>query len=626
MQPGADYELDNLQGRILLTRPLAQVTRDSVTSITRDSPLDGYDQLLLVDYEYVPSGFDPSETTMGIRGKQWLGSHVALGGTYVNEGRNGADYTLSGVDLTLQAGRGTFLKLEKTHTESTVAPILYSDNGGFSFVQKNPGVAQSGDAEAVEAGVNFQELGWTTEQWNLGAWWRNVDPGFSAASFDTGSEIREYGVNVFGYVTPDFSLYGQFSYAERNGAVLKQNQVTAQWRFNEKSRLGMELRQLSQQGLVGGTVNPLLGALSYEYRPNAVWTMYAVGQYTLDDDHGAYARNDRATLGAKYLFGDRSSVGAEISGGSRGSGALVDANYVLSTGHELYGAYRYSADTTTPDPLFNPGQQSGWTLGQRWHLSSKVSVNNESQFLKDPATGATGLAHTFGMDFYPAVGWRLGFTVQDGKLESRDGNVDRRAYSVSGGRTDARTDWVSKLEYRQDRGAQQRTQWVTTNRLFYKVNEDWRIAARINYADTKDALSALNGARLAEVNLGFALRPHDNTRWAAFGRYTYLYDLASPGQSGGNSYDQRSQVIAFDALYRLDDRWQLVGKVADRRGDWRSTRGVGPWLDSRANLVAVQARYHLVSEWDVLAEYRWLKVADGGDKKGASDRRGSPGR
>ncbi|MEO8999878.1 MAG: hypothetical protein ABI227_04380 [Rhodanobacter sp.] len=646
LQRGADYEFDNLQGRIILTKPLAQTTTDNQTTLIRSTPLNGYDQLLLVDYEYVPVGLKTSDVAAGFRGKQWLGEHLAVGGTYVNDGTNGGNYTMAGADVTLQAGRGTYLKLEKTHTESSLGPILYSDNGGFSFVQKNPRsaqnglAAQSGDAEAVEARANFKELGWTRNDWSAGAWWRNVGSGYSALSFDTGSAIRQYGFNFLGYVTSDFSLYGQYSYAENNGEVLKQNQLTAQWRFDERSQIGFELNQLSQQSLNGTTANPLLAALSYDYRLSSALELYSIAQYTLSDDNGAYPENNRLTVGSKYLFGNRSTVGAEVSDGSRGHGAQLNADYQLSTDHNLYSTYRYSTDTTAPDPLFNPDQQSGWTLGQRWRLTNQVSMYNESQFLKDPSAGAAGVAQTFGMDFYPAVGWSLGFTLQDGRLDATDGMVTRHAYSVNAGRTDPDTDWASKLEYRQDRGAEQRDQWVTTNRLLYKVNEDWRIALRANYANAKDNFVVADGARLADVNLGFAFRPHDDTRWALFGRYTYLYDLASPAQDVGNSqmalgtqgvanslgfayntgsndnYDQRTQVVSFEGIYRLDNRWELAGKLAGRWGGWRTGRGIGPWLDSRADFAAAQVRYHLIAKWDALAEYRWLGVRDGGDKQG----------
>ena len=40
------------------------------------------------------------------------------------------------------------------------------------------------------------------------------------------------------------------------------------------------------------------------------------------------------------------------------------------------------------------------------------------------------------------------------------------------------------------------------------------------------------------------------------------------------------------------------------------------WLDSRADFAALQLRYRLFEKWEGLAEHRWLKVRDGGVRKG----------
>ena len=616
LQEGVDYEIDNLQGRLILTRPLAMLTRENVRSITRDMPLDGYDQLLLVDYEYVPLGFSSDDVTLGARGRQWLGDHVAVGGTWVEENRSGENYTLKGADLTLQAGRGTYVKVEHTQTDATAAPVFFSDNGGLSFIRRNPYEGRrSGSATAVEARANLRELGWTEQDWSVGAWWRDVDAGFSVARRDTGAAIEEYGAEFLGYFTDDLSLYGRHSRTEQGALALEQTQLTGEWRLGNDGQFSAELRRVREEQSLQ-TVQALLAALGYRQRFGASWELYGTGQVTVDDDGGAYENNDLLTLGARYLFGDRSSVGAEVSGGSRGHGGKVDAEYRMAPDHSLYGAYSYSSDRTGTDPLFNTGLQSGWTLGQRWRVSNQVNVYNESQYLKDRRQDSAGLVHTFGMDFYPAQGWNLGFTVMDGELESTLGRIDRRAYSVSGGRTDAATQWSSKLEYRHDSGAEQREQWVTTNRLLYRVNEDWRVAIRANYADTRDRINPLADAKLVETNMGFAWRPHDSTRWAAFGKFTYLYDVASLGQEGGNLYDQRSQVVSLEGIRQLTDRWEVAGKLASRWGDYRTGRGEGAWLDSRADFAALQLRYRLFEKWEGLAEHRWLKVRDGGVRKG----------
>jgi hypothetical protein len=322
-------------------------------------------------------------------------------------------------------------------------------------------------------------------------------------------------------------------------------------------------------------------------------------------------------VGGKYLFGDLSSVGAEYTDGDRGNAAQVNAEYRLTPEHSLYGAYTASTDTDAYDPLFNSRAQDGWTLGQRWRLTNQINVFNESQFLKSDTGTESGLAHTFGLDFYPAQGWNTGFTLQRGELvNSAGGDVSRRAISLSGGRTSPDTDWQSKLEWRRDTGAEQREQWVSTNRLTHRFNDSWRIAARLNYSDTDDRIDPLAGARFIEGNVGFAWRPWNSLRWGVFGRYTYLYDLATLAQIGGADYDQKTQVFSLEGVYKLDQHWELAAKVARRTGQVRYGRGSGAWFDSDTTFYAGQVRYELAWQWHALVEHRTLRVDDGGTKRG----------
>ena len=613
---GADYEIDDLQGRIILTRPLSLVTRENVPTLTRDTPLDGLTQVLLVDYEYVPQGFDPDDVTAGFRGKHWFGDHVAVGATYVDENRAGEDYTLAGADLTLQAGRGTYLKLEHSKTEATGAPVFFSQNGGLSFTQINPVLGvREGEASAVEARANFKELGWTQLDWSAGAWWRHVDAGYSVSRFDIGQEIEEYGAEVLGQFAPNFDFYTRFSKAERGLESLTQAQLTAEWRFNDYTTLSAEVRRVDEDRATGDAAGTL-AALQYKQRVGTTLELYGTAQFTLDDDGGQYADNDAITLGAKYLFGDLSSVGAEVTHGDRGDAAQVNAEYRISQDHSVYANYTYSTDRSPYDPLFNNRRDTGWTIGQRWRLSNQVNLFNESQWLKSP--NESGLAHTFGMDFYPAVGWNLGFTLQSAELDTPVGGVDRSAVSLNGGRTSNDTQWQSKLEWRHDTGAERREQWVTTNHLTHKFNESFRIAARFNYSKTTDELLAQAGAKFIEGNLGFAWRPWDSTRWALLGRYTYLYDVSSLPQVGDNVafYDQRSNVLSLEGVYNPDNRWEFAGKLAQRKGEVRFGRLAGQWADSTATFAAGQVRYELGGVWHALGEYRWLGVKDGGDRSG----------
>jgi hypothetical protein len=615
LQRGADYEIDELQGRIILSDTLSLVTRDNVRRITRDTPLDGLTQVLLVDYEYVPTGFDPDEVTAGVRGKHWFGDHVGVGLTYVDENRAGDDYTLMGADVTLQAGRGTYLKLEHSKTEATSAPVFFSDNGGLSFTEINSGLgAREGEASAVEARANFKELGWTALDWSAGAWWRQVDAGYSITRFDVRDAVEEYGAEVLGQFAPNVNVYGRFSRAERGAESLTQAQLTGEWRINDASTVSAELRRVDEERIAGDGTGTL-AALQYKHRFGTTLDVYGTAQFTVDDDGGAYRDNDAFTVGAKYLFGELSSVGAEVTTGDRGDAAQVNAEYRLSPEHSLYGSYTYSTDDGPYDPLFNSRAQNGWTLGQRWRLSNQVNLFNESQYLKTPQED--GLAHTFGMDFYPAVGWNLGFTLQNADLDTGFGNVDRRAISVNGGRTSNDTQWQSKLEWREDSGAERREQWVTTNHLTHKFSESFRIAARFNWSDTDDEIDPSAGAKFIEGNVGFAWRPWDSTRWALLGRYTYLYDVSTlPQDESIALFDQRSQVLSLEGVYKPLPDWEFAAKLARREGEVRLGRMTGEWADSAATFAAGQVRYGVTGDWHALAEYRFLGVRDGGDRQG----------
>ncbi len=616
---GVDYEIDEFQGRIILTRPLATVTRENVRTISRDTPLDGYSQVLLVDYEYVPTGFRSNEMAAGVRGKHWFGDHVGIGATYVEDNSGGEDYRLAGADLTLQAGRGTYLKLEQARSRATSAPVFFSDNGGLSFTRMNPLQPDGeGTARAVEARVNAKELGWTRREWSAGAWWRQVDAGFSVARFDNGYDIEERGVELLGDITDALRIYARASRADRGPESLTQAQATADWRINDQATLSAELRRVEEERIGFGTAGTLLAA-RYLQRIGSALDVYGIAQLTLDDDGGRYEKNNAFTAGAKYNFANLSTVGGEVTVGDRGNAAQINGEWRLSPEHSFYGSYTYSTDTTAYDPMFNPRITPGWTVGQRWRLSNQVNLFNESQFLKAP--NESGLAHTFGMDFYPAQGWNAGFTLQTAELDRGVGQVDRRAISVNGGRTSEAMQWQSKLEYRKDTGLEQREQWVTTNWLSWKASESWRWAARFNYSDTQDELNAAAGARFVEGNVGFAWRPWNSTRYALFGKYTYLYDVSALPQLGDNVawYDQRSRVLSMEGVYHPSHNWEYAAKLARREGEVRMGRLTGDWADSAATFAAIQARYGIGNtDWNVLGEYRWLKVDNGGGtRKGA---------
>ncbi|WP_292052343.1 MULTISPECIES: outer membrane protein [unclassified Brevundimonas] len=611
---GVDYEIDHFQGRLILTRPLAQITRANTISISRNTPLEGMTQKLTVDYEWVPSGFDADGMTWGLRGKHWFGDHIGVGATYVDEDRAGQDYTLFGADVTLRAGEGTYLKAEYAETESLSAPSFFSSNGGLSFQPLGTNNAQSGDAKSVEGRVNLNELGLTSLNWTAGAWWRETTNGYSTSLYPSGEPLEQYGAEVLGELSPSLELYMRYARNRLGQESLTQAQALLDWRLDVDNSVTAEVRRVEEKTQFSNGTG-VLGALRYTRRLKPGLEVFGQAQLTLDDDGGAYADNDRYMLGAQYQFGDRSTVGAEVSTGDRGDAATLNAEYRLGNDRTIYGSYTTSPDTLEYHPVLNPVSQNGWTIGQRSRLSNRLSLFNESQYIKEP--NRSGLAHTVGLDFYPGRGWTTGLTIQDGELTNEaGGKVDRFAISGRLGHTSPRTEWQSRIEWRQDKGAEQREQWVTTNRIHHKINESWRVAGRFNYSETEDQLNPAQGAKFIEGNAGFAYRPWDNSRWGVFGRYSYLHDMASAGQFGGAQYDQKTQILSMEGVYQFDQRWEVAAKAARRIGEVRMQRGQGQWFESDATLLAGQLRYDLRNRWHALAEYRHLSVDNGGTRQG----------
>ena len=611
---GVDYEIDHFQGRIILTRPLAQIVRAGTISIARNTPMEGLSQKLTVDYEWVPSSFDADGMTFGFRGKHWFGDHVGVGGTYVDENRAGQDYSLMGADITLRAGEGTYLKAEYAETEAMVAPSFFSSNGGLSFQPLGTTTNQSGEARAVEGRVNFNELGLTALNWTAAGWWRETTGGYSTSLYSSGQPLEQYGAEVLGELSTSLELYLRYAHNQLGSQSLTQAQALLDWRIDTDNSLTGEVRRV-EEDTVFGQGTGVLGALRYTRRVKPGLELFGQAQLTLDDDGGAYADNDRYMVGGYYQFGDRSSAGAEFSTGDRGDAMTLNAEYRLGNDRTFYGSYTTSDDDGEYHPVLNPRSPNGWTIGQRSRVSERLSLFNESQYLKEP--NRSGLAHTVGLDFYPGRGWTTGLTFQDGELTNENGGtVDRFAISGRIGYTTPDTEWQSRLEWREDSGAERREQWVTTNRITHKINDSWRVAGRFNYSETEDLIDAAQGAKFIEGNVGFAYRPWDNARWGLFGRYTYLYDMASAGQFGGAQYDQRTQILSLEGVYQIDPRWEVAGKAARREGEVRMQRGQGQWFGSDATLLAGQVRYDLRNKWHALAEYRHLSVDDGGTRQG----------
>ncbi|MEM7610965.1 MAG: OmpA family protein [Pseudomonadota bacterium] len=628
---GRDYEIDELQGRIILGKPLLQIAQQSAPSIIREGPLDGNLAILIVDYEYLPSGFDANQLAAGARARHWFGDHLAVGGTYLSEGRGGEDYTLAGLDVTLAAGQGTYLKFEAASSEATQTERLFSSDGGLSFTALNPVAAQdrAGDAYGVESRVNLQELGWTQGVTTLAAWWRRTDDQFSIARRDDGVDIYETGLEMISELGATRTLSLRASQVERE-LQFEEDDVSVQLdqRLGDNGVLSGEVRWLSQQQLQATTekVDATLAALRYAHQMNARTEVYAAGQATVNNDGGQYDNNDLVTLGMTYDITSRTALTAEASTGHRGDGATLTLEHDLNADHTVYSTLTHSTDRSDSPFAGGPGDASSGfgrdrllpgntlALGHRSRISNQLDVFNEMT-LAD-VRGPVSLGHVFGLNWNVAGGFTLGTTVQRSDVNGDAGVVERTAFTLSGGYRSANINWVSRIEYRNDNAIDLATdvqQWASINRFDWKLNDDYRLLTRLNYADTENTGDFRDDAKLVEGGVGIAYRPVDGNALNWLAKYTYLYDLTSSGQvdqfnQNNTLTDQRSHIGSVEGIKRFGPRWSVGAKLARRVSELRLDRSTGDWFDSTTDFAAIRARYHVIKNWDALAEYRWLRV------------------
>jgi len=157
LTPGIDYNIDYLQGRILLSEPLSSTAKDDL--LIRGTALPGDEAYLVVRYEYTP-GFDQLDAlSVGTQGHYWFGEHVKLGLTANNNSQGDTNSSIDGADITVRMSSESWFKLQDARTEGLITSTYSSTDGGFGFSGSNDAffqsVQQAGSYRAdVSVGLN----------------------------------------------------------------------------------------------------------------------------------------------------------------------------------------------------------------------------------------------------------------------------------------------------------------------------------------------------------------------------------------------------------------------------------------------------------------------------------------
>jgi hypothetical protein len=622
LRPVLDYDIDYLQGRILLSEPMASTVDDEL--LVRSEGLSGDEAWLVVQYEYTP-GFDEIDTlATGGQGQYWFNDLVKLGLTANRNEEGDSDSSLYGADLTVRKSTESWLKLQAGRSEGLVSSSFRSDDGGFRFLGTEDLDLADADAGAYRADVSlgfadFFERG--RGRLSLYAQW--LDAGYSAPGLTTLTDTQQFGGSFGMQVTDRLHLAAKADRrVEKQGFETTAQEVDIGYQLTERWTLSSGIRNEVRED--NSPVVPVTqeegertdAVVQVAYDSKARWRGYGFGQATLSKK-GDREDNRRIGVGGAYRINDRMLFEGEVSHGDLGPAGKLGMNYQESESTQHY--LRYTLDNERADSGLH-ARRGNLIHGARTRLSDSASVYLESRY--QHTDSMNGLTRAMGMSLAPTDRWSLGANWEIGTLVDRRTEAETRR-KAGGARVGYRWDSVvlsSGFEYRFDEAEQpdgtwsDRTTWLFRNNLKYQMTPDWRLLGKFNHAFSDSSLGQFYDGGFTEAVVGYAYRPVKHDRLNALAKYTYFFNVPTTDQvtllDTSAQFIQKSHIASLDLTYDVTRNWSVGGKYAYRLGQLSLDRENPDFFDNSAHLVILRNDLRFLKNWEGSAEGRMLALPD----------------
>lgn len=623
LRPVLDYDIDYLQGRVVLSEPLASTVDDKL--LVRSGALSGDQAFLVVRYEYTP-GFDEIDSlATGGQVNVWLNDYIKVGLTTNSNEEGDVDSSLDGADVTLRMTPDSWFKVQGGRSEGLVSSALYSNDGGFDFV--NPDTtdfsAASADAYRADISIGFKDfIEWMPGQLTL--YTQTLGAGYSAPGMGTLTDVEHSGGTLRMQLFERVDLRAKADKREQDQGLFSEAQeLNIGYRFNEHWSTSSGVRKDERE--YNGAFMPVDreqgertdGVLQLAYDSGASWRAYAFVQDTLSKT-AERLDNGRIGTGASYRMSERFRVDAEVSDGDLGPGGRLGTNFLYSERTSLY--LNYALENERTDNGLRGGRRGNLISGMKRRLSDASSVFVEERYQQTDSM--SGLTHATGMTLAPNDRWNFGANTDIGTLSDdlTGAEIDREAAGVRMGYGFEAMQLSSAVEYRLDKTKQidstssERTTWLFRNSFKFQLNPDWRVVGKFNHAMSESSLGQFYDGGYTEAVFGYGYRPVENDRLNALAKYTYFYNVPTTDQVTPQNtmaqFVQKSHVAALDLTYDLTDSWSVGGKYAYRLGQLSLDRENEQFFDNRAQLYIVRTDVKFFGDYEGLLEGRLLDMTD----------------
>lgn len=612
--PGRDYQVNYLQGVVTLNSPLT----DSVnTNLIQTNP--GGDQVvnLVVQYEYTPTTTDVDGFSLGGRVEGWANDRLRFGLSATRDDTGDADHETYGIDVRYQFAPNSFVQFDAARSEGPGLVQDFSIDGGLT-TDGVPAANGEGSAYRLAGQADLRDLGYSRDG-VIGGYIESRDEGFSSLDYTvTGTTGDELFYGAYARIAKTDSQLGWAFYADvyENDAGVDRREIGVEVDGDINSRLSYVLaaEYLDEQtATTNGSRVDLAARLNYEVNPKLSY--YAFGQ-------AAVSTNDleefnRAGIGFSRALTDKWRLEAEVSGGDGGTGARILAEYNDGDGNSRYFGYELDAGRTLDLGGLYGRNRGEFLVGGRSQINEALSIFGENRY--DLFSSRRTLTSAYGLEYQASDFLTYDAALEFGQVAGTPvDELDRFALSLGMRYQSEDLTARARLEYRKDDAAPGSSfndfdAIYFSSSARYQIDEERRLLFSLDVADsTSDGTSVLNGS-IADLEMGYAYRPIWNERLNVLARYRYLRDMFGQEIDGvaGAGARQESHVFSVEGSYDLNRSWTLGAKIGGRFTESASAEGQ-PFVDNDAILAIVNARYHLVHEWDLLIEGRHLDLMDSG--------------
>lgn len=623
-----DYDLDYIQGRVILTEPLTAVSDDNV--LIQSGSFSGHPVYLVARYEYSPAFVDLDDAAAAIRYSNWLNDRFQIGFTASSQELSASgtneSVDLGGIDLTYRKSLQTYFKLESASSSGGVSDTSLSNDGGlnFSSVPLNTSATDSASSYRLEFAAKLNELfSFEKDRGTVNFYSQSRDAGFSAPGQSTNYDTEQIGFASETPISTRWKLKTKYDSNAREGLLETDSlEVNAEFKINQNLRLDFGGRSDNRDDTSGAAPSTQTQgrrtdiAAQIYYDPRDKWSAYAFTQFTADasdtrDD------NDRLGVGGDYLLNPKTIVNAEVSGGDAGAGGTLGVNYKLNESSRVYLSHRVDNERDISGVLAKRGNS---TLGFNSRYTDNMSVYGEERYAfgQQPS----GITHAYGVDYVTDGYWSFGGGFEFGELEDNatSAKTERQAMTLSAQRQGKKFNYRGVLETRNDKTDVNTNDFLLfKNDLKVQLSPSWRLLGKYYLSDNENSLGEFYEGDFSEFSIGYAYRPIKNDRLNILFKYTNLENRPTIGQlaqlSSSENALQKSQVYALDINYDLTRRWTIGAKLATRIGEVALDRSNPVFIDNNADLLIVRADWHVVRYWDLLLEARSLSVEQARDER-----------